>query len=170
MNEVYNHRQNRIDVNSPSSNHRHNTNRRPGKIKNERIRWMLQKVETTYTQSTGSPHRPGPSKTSPRQASQGKMGQDTKPQPNRYNSGIILVAAAFTTVFAAITIWNAYHNPTLFNAGTATFVSLATAAQIAIALYTRRNEEKTAYYRDIIKRIGQNRANHDEEPRGDQQA
>ena len=84
------------------------------------------------------------------------MKQDTKPRPNRHNSGIILGAAAITAIFAAITIWNAYHYPTLFNTGTATFVSLATAAEIAIALYTRRNEGKTAYYRRIIQ-VGENR-------------
>ena len=83
------------------------------------------------------------------------MERYTKPRPNRHSSGIILVAAAITAVFAAIAIWNAYHNPTLFNTGTATFISLATAAEIAIALYTRRNEGKTAYYRRIIQ-VGEN--------------
>ena len=98
------------------------------------------------------------------------MKQDTKPRPNRHNSGIILGAVAITAIFAAIAIWNAYHYPSLFNTGTATFISIATAVEIALARHTRRNEEKTAYYHDIVKRISEDIANHDPKSRLNQRA
>ena len=98
------------------------------------------------------------------------MERDTKPRPNRHSSGIILAAAAITAVFAAIAIWNAYHNPTLFNTGTATFILLATAVEIVLARHTRRNEEKTAYYQDIVKRISEDRADQETKSRLNQQA
>ena len=87
-------------------------------------------------------------KTAPRQMTQ---------QPKRRNSSIILTVATITSIIAAVSIWHAYHGPTPFNVTTAIFTSLATAIELALVPYTRRNENKTAHYRNVMQQMANSR-------------
>ena len=76
---------------------------------------------------------------------------ETKIQPTRKNSRLIFIAASITAIFAVTGIWNACNSPTMLNIGTATFISFATGLEIYLALYTRKNEDKTAHYLNIAE-------------------
>ena len=74
-------------------------------------------------------------------------------RPGRRKSNLILMTATITGIIAAISIWQACHGPTPLNVATAIFTSLATAIESGLVPYTRRNEQKTAEYRELLQKM-----------------